>query len=137
MTHSLPITKIDEILIHFKTEQRLFTTAMLIPINLQRKLCYKFALNAGCFCYQKECGVRLPATQKALNRLVWWKGKFASFQMPQLEGRADVCPKANTPTGNQWGKNFYRQKEGDACRNRTVSCNSHLLIGHLDCSRYS
>ena len=89
------------------------------------------------FVTKSSVGVRLPATQKAINRLVWWKGKFALFQMPQLEGRADVYPMADTSQCNQWGKSFYRQKEGDTCRNRTVSSNSHLLVGHLDCFRYS
>ena len=60
------------------------------------------------------------AAQKSVNRPGWWKGKFALFQMPAtgLMGgvRIDVCSKADSPphppTGNQWGKNFYSQKEG-------------------------
>ena len=49
-----------------------------------------------------------------------------------------------THTGSQWGKSFYRQKEGPTCRNSTVSSDSHLQIGHqwsdqchLDCLRYN
>ena len=42
-------------------------------------------------------------------------------------GEVDVCPKSDPhPTpGNQWGKSFYRQRDGvvgaATCRNRTVS----------------
>ena len=31
--------------------------------------------------------VQLLVTQKPVNRLSWWKGKFALFQMPATEGR--------------------------------------------------
>ena len=45
-----------------------------------------------------ESGVRLLAAQKPIKRPDWWKGKFALFQMPATgEGRADVCPKADSP----------------------------------------
>ena len=71
----------------------------------------------------KECGrVQLPTAQKLINRPGWWKGMFVSFQMPV--------------TGRDWGE--------IACRNSTVSFDSHLQIGHqwadqhhLDHFRYS
>ena len=44
------------------------------------------------------------------------------------------------PNWQSVGKNFYRQRDGVACRNSTVSSDSHLQIGHgwsdqshLDC----
>ena len=53
----------------------------------------------------------------------------------QLQGSADICSEADFPhliprTGIQWGKSFYKQKEGVICRNSAVSSDSHLQIGH-------
>ena len=59
------------------------------------------------------------------------------FRCWQLRGRSDICPKANSPpqhtqTHQQTGdKKFYRQREGAACRNGTVSSDSHLEVGHV------
>ena len=86
---------------------------------------------------ERVCRVQLVATQKSINRLGWWKGKFALFQMPatgrvgwggQMSVQRLMAPKK--PVGNQWGKSFYRQKEGATWRNSTVSSDSHLQIGH-------
>ena len=41
-------------------------------------------------------------------------------------GTMDICPKADSP--QSVGKNFYRQRDGDACRNSTVSSDSHLQM---------
>ena len=49
-----------------------------------------------------------------------WRGGQTSVQRP-------------TPspyTENQWGKSFYRQKDGPTCRNSTVTSYSHLQTGH-------
>ena len=45
--------------------------------------------------------------------------KKVCFISDATNGRADICPKANSPThsGNQGGKSFYRQKEGAAYKN--------------------
>ena len=75
------------------------------------------------------CEVWLLAAQKPINRPSRWEGKFALFQLPIAGGwgEVDVCPKSDPhPTpGNQWGKSFYRQRDGvvgaATCRNRTVS----------------
>ena len=64
------------------------------------------------FVTKSSVGVRLPATQKAINRLVWWKGKFALFQMPQLEGRADVSPMANTSHWQPVGQELLQTERG-------------------------
>ena len=66
---------------------------------------------------ERVCRVQLLATQKSINRLGWWKGKFALFQMPatgggmgwggQMSVQRLMAPKK--PVGNQWGKSFYRQ----------------------------
>ena len=62
-------------------------------------------------------------------------GKESLFQMPATGGGGGVggwiSVQRSTPhTGNQWGKSFYRQKEGAACRNSIVSSDIHLQIGH-------
>ena len=91
-----------------------------------------------------KVGVWLLATQKQ----GWWKGKFGLFWMLAIGvgGSANSCPKANPLQPPGWqsvGKSFYRQREKDPCRNSTVSCDSHLEIGHqcseqrfLDCFKY-
>ena len=53
----------------------------------------------------------------------------------QLQGSADICSEADFPhliprTGIQWGKSFYKQKEGVICRNSAVSPDSPHKIGH-------
>ena len=86
--------------------------------------------------------------QKPMNRPVWWKGKFALFQMPQVRvwregGRHLSKGRLPPPTnGNQWGESFYRQSGGwgATCRNSTIISNSHLQTGHqhhLGCFRSS
>ena len=53
--------------------------------------------------------------------------------------------KADPPiTDSQWGKSFYRQKEGATSRNSTVSSDNQLHTDHrwseqhhLDCFKYS
>ena len=46
---------------------------------------------------KRSCEVWLLTAQKPINRLGWWKGKFALFQMwATWGGRADICPKATT-----------------------------------------
>ena len=43
-------------------------------------------------------GIQLLATQKPINRLGWWKGKFVLFQtLATGVGRAGICPKADSP----------------------------------------
>ena len=76
--------------------------------------------------------------QKLTNRLGGWKGKFALFQMPATGGEGGPLSKGwlpQLPTSNQWGKNFYRQKEGDRCRNSTaqsaLTVIFKLIIGGL------
>ena len=85
-------------------------------------------------------------SKKPINRLGWWKWKFALFQMLATEGSGQrtSVQRATHPTGNQWGKSFYRQKEGATCRNSTGNSDSHLQIdhrwsdqSHLDYFRYS
>ena len=61
---------------------------------------------------ERVCEVQLLTTQKPINRSGWWKGRFALFQMLATGGRVDICPKADSWPRNQWGKSFYRQKEG-------------------------
>ena len=52
-------------------------------------------------CYQNVCGVHLLTVQKATST-VWWKGKFALFQIPTTWGEGsqllDRChPAPPTP----------------------------------------
>ena len=49
------------------------------------------------------------ATQKLIKRQGWWKGKFALFWMLVTggEGRADTCPKANSPTTDNQGARAF------------------------------
>ena len=46
-------------------------------------------------------GARLLTAPEPINRLGWWKGKYALFQMLATEGGAcrvvDICPKADSP----------------------------------------
>ena len=55
-----------------------------------------------------ESGVRLLIAQKPIKRQGWWKGKFALFWTPATRGRADSCPKADSPHCQSGGKSFYR-----------------------------
>ena len=85
------------------------------------------------YCYWKV-GVWLLTTQKPVNRLGWWKGKFALFQMPVTGGGWTSVWRPTPPTlGSQWGKSIYRQEEGATCRNPaqlslTVQSLSHVLL---------
>ena len=82
----------------------------------------------------ERCGVWLLTTQKPINRLGWWKGKFDLFQMPVTGGGWTSVRRLTPPTsGNQWGKSFYRHKEGATCRkpaqlSLTVQSLSHVLL---------
>ena len=83
----------------------------------------------------ERCGVQLLTVQKSINRPGWWKGKFASFQMPATGrgGRTSVqrltpFPPPPALTRRRW--ELYRLREGATCRNSTVSSDSHLQIGH-------
>ena len=84
------------------------------------------------------CGIWLLAAQKPKNkRPVWWKGKFALFQMLATcgEGGRHLF-KGRPPTlTSGGGESFYRQSQGwgATCRNSTVISNSHpqLVISGL------
>ena len=103
----------------------------------------------GWICYQKVRFLGLAACHpKAIKqaRLVEGKVCFISdVSTSHRGGGGQTSVQRLTPcTGNQWGKSFYKQKEGAPCRNSTVICNSHLKIGHpwsdqhyLGCFRYS
>ena len=82
-----------------------------------------------------ESRVLLLAALKPIRRPGWWKGKFASFQMPATWGeQADSCQKADShqhpPPRQSGGKSFYRQREGATCRNCTTSSDRHPEVGH-------
>ena len=62
----------------------------------------------------------------------------------EVGGRLTKSRLPSSTAANQWGKSFYRQKNGDRCRNSTVNSDSNLQIDyqwsdqrHLDCFRYS
>ena len=85
-------------------------------------------------------GVWLLAAWKPINRSGWWKGKFQMC----ATGVGGSLSRGWLPCWQSGGKRFYRQREGAACRNNTVSSGSHLEIGHrwsdrrhLGCSRDS
>ena len=97
--------------------------------------------------YQKSvCG---PATHcSKVNkhaRLV--ERKFALFQMPatgvgKSGGLLSKGLLSHLTTDNQWGKRFYRQKEGATCRNSTISSDSRLPSSRVHvfpflCSQFS
>ena len=68
----------------------------------------------------KECvGSVCSPSKKPINRLGWWKRKFALLQMLATEGdgRRTSLQRPAHSTGNQWGKSFYRLKKGATCRN--------------------
>ena len=77
--------------------------------------------------------VWLLAAQKPVNRLGWWKGKFALFPVPATgRGRVDIHSEADTlppppttTTDSHWGRAFVDGGRG-RCRNSTVSSDSHL-----------
>ena len=85
-------------------------------------------------------GIWLLAAWKPINRPGWWKGKFQMC----APGVGGSLSRGWLPCWQSGGKRFYRQREGAACRNSTVSSGSHLEIGHrwsdqrrLCCSRDS
>ena len=58
---------------------------------------------------QKECGIKLLTAQKLINRQVGGKEillYFICWQLGRKAGKANICPKANSSSGNQWGKGF-------------------------------
>ena len=99
--------------------------------------------------YQKSVCDLLAARCSKANKTAQAGGKesllyFRCWQLGAGEGGHLSKGRLPAPSGNQWGKRFYRQKEGATCRNRTVSSDSHLQIGHwwsdlhhLGCFRYS
>ena len=66
----------------------------------------------------KAVGFGCSLPQKPINRPGWWTGKLASFQRlaTGVGERVDVCPKMDSPNWHQWGKSFYRQRQGATCR---------------------
>ena len=66
----------------------------------------------------------------------WWKGKFALFHMlatGEEGGAGKYLCKGQLSLWQPMGQElffFLRQKEGATCKNRTVSSDSHLQIGH-------
>ena len=71
---------------------------------------------------------RSPLVQKPVNRLGWWKGKFALFQTPATEGEGGGhCPRASSRPDKQGMRAFIDITGwGAPCRNSTVISNSHL-----------
>ena len=94
-----------------------------------------------------ESGVWLLTTQKPKNR----EARFVERKLCFILGAghrgfvgADICPKAGVHHWQSVGWSFYRQREGAAYRNCTVSSDIHLEIGHrwseqchLGCPKYS
>ena len=84
--------------------------------------------------------------QKPKKKLGWWKGKCALYCMltTGVWGRvALTCPKANSPTDNQWARTFINKERGIYVET-TQSAYSHLEMDHLwsdqrhlDCFKYS
>ena len=100
-------------------------------------------------CYRKS--VQSPAAHRLRGnkqaRLVESKVFFISDAC-NCGGRVvDIHPQVGSPYPcNQWGKSFYRHKQGwgTTCRNSIVISDSHLQIGHqwfdqrhVGCFRYS
>ena len=69
-------------------------------------------------------GARLLTAPEPINRLGWWKGKYALFQMLATEGGAcrvvDICPKADSP--------LTSRKESEVVQSCLTLCDP------LDCS---
>ena len=73
----------------------------------------------------------LLITQKPVKRQVWWKRRFALFQMQATMGGDRLLVKGlQSVLWQSVGKSFYRLREGDPGRNSTVNSNSHLDISH-------
>lgn len=87
--------------------------------------------------------------EKPVMRQGQWEEALLCFGCQQLGEWADSCPKDDSPPPptSRWllvGKSFSKLREGATCRNRTVSSEGRLEIGHwwpdecpLDCLRYS
>ena len=59
----------------------------------------------------KECEVQLLTAQKLINRQVGGKEKllyFICWQLGRKAGKANICPKANSHSGNPWGSLFFK-----------------------------
>ena len=74
-------------------------------------------------------GVHLLATLKPIKRQGWWKGKFALFWRPATWGEGGRLSKGQLPRADG-ARAFIGGGRGAACRNSTVSSDSHLEFGY-------
>ena len=74
------------------------------------------------------CRVWLLATQKPVNRLGWWKGKFALFLTPATVGEdGGHLSQGLSPTPGEQGVRVFIDKVGGGYMQKQYS---HLQIGH-------
>ena len=78
----------------------------------------------------KECGTRLLAPQKPVNRAVWWKGKFAVFLVPatgQGQGRHLSEGQLLPSTGKLWARALI-DRSGEGGRLHAETAQSALTV---------